>query len=242
MTNTPVILPEGLKHIAIIMDGNGRWAKQHSKNRIFGHKQGSKTVKLVVEACAKMGLEYLSLFAFSTENWDRPKDEVENLMSLFKEFLRQQSPSIIKNNIRFIVTGEFERLPQDVRDYASELIKKTQSNTGLTLNLAVSYGGRQDILQAVKRIAQEVKTGNTNASDINIEKFNSYLWTNSIPDPDLLIRTSGEFRLSNFMIWQMAYTEIYITEVLWPDFDAEELSKAINAFMSRKRRYGKVMD
>ena len=224
------------------MDGNGRWAKKHSRNRIFGHKQGSKAVKVVVEACARMGLEYLSLFAFSTENWDRPKDEVDNLMSLFKEFLRQQSDSIIKNNIRFIITGEFERLPKDVREYATELIKKTENNKGLTLNLAVSYGGRQDVIQAVKRIAEDLKSGSINSSDINIERLNSCLWTKGMPDPDLLIRTSGEFRISNFMIWQMAYTEIYITQVLWPDFDTKELSKAIEDFANRKRRYGKVMD
>ena len=242
MINTPLILPEGLKHIAIIMDGNGRWAKKNSKNRLFGHKQGSKAVELVVEACAKAGLEYLSLFAFSTENWNRPKDEVENLMSLFKDFLHQQSDSIIKNNIRFIITGEFERLSKDVQKYASELIKKTEKNLGLTLNLAVSYGGRQDIIQAVKRIAENVKSGDINSSDINIEQINSYLWTKGMPDPDLLIRTSGEFRISNFMIWQMAYTEIYITQVLWPDFDTTELSKAIEDFANRKRRYGKVMD
>ena len=235
-------MPEGLKHIAIIMDGNGRWAKKHSKNRIFGHKKGSSAVKTIVEACAKAKLEYLSLFAFSTENWDRPKDEVKHLMTLFKEFLRQQSSSLMKNDIRFIITGEIERLPKDVSKYANELIKKTENNKGLTLNLAVSYGGRQDILQAVKRIAEEVKSGNLKSSDLNIEQFNSYLWTNGLPDPDLLIRTSGEFRLSNFMIWQMAYTEIYITEVLWPEFGKEELALAIEDFATRKRRYGKVMD
>lgn len=242
MINSPLILPEGLKHIAIIMDGNGRWAKKHSKNRLFGHKQGSKAVELVVEACAKAHLEYLSLFAFSTENWSRPKDEVEHLMSLFKEFLRQQSDTIIKNNIRFIITGEFERLPQDVQKIANELIKKTEKNSGLALNLAVSYGGRQDIVQAVKRIAENVRSGDINSSDINIEQFNSYLWTKGMPDPDLLIRTSGEFRISNFMIWQMAYTEIYITQVLWPDFDIKELAAAIEDFSNRKRRYGKVVE
>jgi len=242
VTNTSIILPEGLKHIAIIMDGNGRWAKKHSKNRIFGHKQGSKAVKVVVEACAKAGLQYLSLFAFSTENWERPKDEVENLMILFKEFLRQQSSNIIKNNIRFVITGEFERLPQDLQKDANELIKKTENNKGLTLNLAVSYGGRQDILQAVKRIAEDVKSNKIDSDNINMEQFNSYLWTKTMPDPDLLIRTSGEFRLSNFMIWQTAYTEIYITQVLWPDFDNVELAKAIDDFANRKRRYGKVMD
>ena len=231
-----------LKHIAIIMDGNGRWAKKHSRNRIFGHRQGSKAVKVIVEACAKAGLEYLSLFAFSTENWDRPADEVKSLMELFNSFLRQQSGNIIKNKIKFKITGEFERLPKNIQDLANELIEKTASNKGMTLNLAVSYGGRQEILQAVKRIAEDVRRGSISSSDIDQELFGSYLWTAGMPDPDLLIRTSGEFRISNFMIWQTAYTEIYITKVLWPDFDKDELKKAIDDFAGRKRRFGKVLD
>jgi len=241
--NSPIILPQGLEHIAVIMDGNGRWAKLHSKkSRIFGHRQGSSAVKVVVEACAKAGLGYLSLFAFSTENWSRPKDEVDNLMKLFKKFLKQQNGSIIKNDIRFKVTGEFERLPKDVRDLASEMIKKTENNKGMTLNLAVSYGGRQEILMAVKRIANDVKKGTINSSDIDQGLFTSYLWTKDMPDPDLLIRTSGEYRISNFMIWQTAYTEIYITGVLWPDFGKAELAKAVKTFAGRKRRFGKVLD
>jgi undecaprenyl diphosphate synthase len=224
------------------MDGNGRWAKKHSRNRIFGHRQGSKAVKVIVEACAKAGLEYLSLFAFSTENWDRPADEVKSLMELFNSFLRQQSGNIIKNKIKFKITGEFERLPKNIQDLANELIEKTASNKGMTLNLAVSYGGRQEILQAVKRIAEDVRRGSISSSDIDQELFGSYLWTAGMPDPDLLIRTSGEFRISNFMIWQTAYTEIYITKVLWPDFDKDELKKAIDDFAGRKRRFGKVLD
>jgi undecaprenyl diphosphate synthase len=235
-------LPEGLKHIAIIMDGNGRWAKKHSRNRLFGHRQGSKAVKVIVETCAKAGLEYLSLFAFSTENWDRPADEVKSLMELFSTFLRQQSGNIIKNKIRFKITGEFDRLPKKVQELANDLIETTANNKGMTLNLAVSYGGRQEILQAVKRIAEDVRTGSLKPSDIDQKLFNSYLWTCGMPDPDLLIRTSGEFRISNFMIWQTAYTEIYITKVLWPDFDKTELNKAIEDFTGRKRRFGKVLD
>lgn len=242
MTNVPTTLPQGLKHIAIIMDGNGRWAKKHSRNRIFGHRQGSKAVKVIVEACAKAGLEYLSLFAFSTENWSRPADEVQSLMELFNSFLRQQSGNIIKNKIKFKITGEFERLPKNIQDLANDLIEKTANNKGMTLNLAVSYGGRQEILHAVKRIAEDVKNGSISPSDIGPELFSAYLWTAGMPDPDLLIRTSGEFRISNFMIWQTAYTEIYITKVLWPDFDKEELKKAIDDFAGRKRRFGKVLD
>ena len=188
------------------------------------------------------GLEYLSLFAFSTENWDRPADEVKSLMELFNSFLRQQSGNIIKNKIKFKITGEFERLPKNIQDLANELIEKTASNKGMTLNLAVSYGGRQEILQAVKRIAEDVRRGSISSSDIDQELFGSYLWTAGMPDPDLLIRTSGEFRISNFMIWQTAYTEIYITKVLWPDFDRAELKKAIDDFAGRKRRFGKVLD
>ena len=157
MTN--ITLPEGLKHIAIIMDGNGRWAKKHSRNRLFGHRQGSKAVKVIVETCAKAGLEYLSLFAFSTENWDRPAHEVKSLMELFSTFLRQQSGNIIKNKIRFKITGEFDRLPKKVQELANDLIETTANNKGMTLNLAVSYGGRQEILQAVKRIAEDVRAG-----------------------------------------------------------------------------------
>lgn len=239
MTN---ILPQGLRHIAVIMDGNGRWAKKHSRNRIFGHRKGSKAVKELVETCAKAGLEYLSLFAFSTENWDRPADEVKGLMELFDSFLRQQSGSIIKNNIRFKVTGEFERLPNNIQKLANDLIERTANNKGMTLNLAVSYGGRQEILHAVKRIAEDVKNGSLNSSDIDQALFGSYLWTDGMPDPDLLIRTSGESRISNFMIWQTAYTEIYITKVLWPDFDKAEFKKAIDDFAGRKRRFGKVLD
>ncbi len=222
------------------MDGNGRWAKKHSKSRIFGHKQGSKAVKELVETCAKAGLEYLSLFAFSTENWERPSDEVNSLMDLFHSFLREQSSNIIKNKIKFVVTGEFERLPKEIQELTLELMERTTANTGMTLNLAVSYGGRQDILQAVKRIAEGVKSGTINSSEIDQDLFSSYLWTTGMPDPDLLIRTSGESRISNFMIWQTAYTEIYITKVLWPDFDKAELEKAIADFSGRKRRFGKV--
>lgn len=234
--------PEGLKHIAIIMDGNGRWAKQRSKERVFGHRQGSNAVKVTAEACAKMGLEALSLFAFSTENWNRPKDEINTLMSLFKDFLKQEAPSILKNNMRFRITGEIHRLPKDVQQLTREITEKSRANTGMVLNLAVSYGGRLEITEAVKKICAQVADGKITPGDITEDLINKNLWTADLPDPDLLIRTSGEFRVSNFMIWQIAYSEIYITDVLWPDFNTEELAKAVESFAKRKRRFGKVME
>jgi len=242
VSNALTKLPQGLHHIAVIMDGNGRWAKKRSRKRIFGHRQGSNAVKVLAETCAKLGLDVLSLFAFSTENWDRPKDEVDTLMKLFADFLKQETKTILKNNMRFRISGEFERLPLNVQELANGLIEKSKKNDGMILNLAVSYGGRQDIVQATKRICEDVVDKKIGIDDINTEMFSEYLWTRGLPDPDLLIRTSGEMRISNFMIWQMAYTEIYITDVLWPDFNKAELVKALDAFASRKRKFGRVED
>ncbi|MFH1224026.1 MAG: isoprenyl transferase [Pseudomonadota bacterium] len=233
-------LPEGLRHIAVIMDGNGRWAKQRSKDRVFGHKQGANAVKALAELCAKLKLEVLSLFAFSTENWQRPKREVDTLMKLFAEFLKQQSKNILENNIRFMASGEITRLPDEVQKLIAGLMEKSSRNSGMILNLAVSYGGRQDILQAVKRVNTDIVNKRIEIGDVDVSTFSNYLWTNGLPDPDLLIRTSGEFRMSNFMIWQMAYTEVYITDVLWPDFDKAELAKALEVFAGRKRKFGRV--
>ncbi|MCX6112888.1 MAG: isoprenyl transferase [Proteobacteria bacterium] len=233
-------LPKGLRHIAIIMDGNGRWAKQRSKNRIFGHRHGSKAVRAVAEACSQMGLEVLTLFAFSTENWARPKKEVDTLMKLFKEFLKKESKTILKNNMRFRITGQMHRLPNDVQKFAKELIDESNSNTGMILNLAVSYGGRLEITEAVKNICRQVIDGKISPDRVTEDTIGNNLWTSDLPNPDLLIRTSGEFRISNFMIWQIAYSEIYITEVLWPDFDKKELARALESFSKRKRRFGKV--
>ncbi len=222
------------------MDGNGRWARQQGKDRVFGHRQGAESVKKIVENCSKVGLTALSLFAFSTENWDRPKDEVNALMNYFEDFLKKERKNIIEKNIVFKVTGQFERLPEKVKKLANSLMEETKLNKGMMLNLAVSYGGRQEIIEAVKSIALKIKNGELDTKDINVEDFNNYLWTKGMPDPDLLIRTSGEMRISNFMIWQMAYTEIYVTQVLWPDFDAKELEKAFDSFSKRERRFGKV--
>ena len=233
-------LPKGLRHIAIIMDGNGRWAKKRTKNRLFGHRQGSKTVRTVAETCAQMGLEALTLFAFSTENWLRPKEEVNALMVLFKDFLKKETNTVLKNNMRFRITGQVHRLPKDVQELANGLTEKSSSNTGMILNLAVSYGGRLEITEAVKNICRQVLDGKISLDKITEDTITDNLWTSDMPDPDLLIRTSGEFRISNFMIWQTAYSEIYITDVLWPDFDEDELAKALESFSKRKRRFGKV--
>jgi undecaprenyl diphosphate synthase len=233
-------LPEGLRHIAVIMDGNGRWARQRSKERVFGHHQGSQAVKKIAEACAQAGLQVLSLFAFSTENWSRPKREVNALMDLFKDFLKQERDTILKNNMRFRITGQMERLPEAVRKLAQDLIKDSSGNTGMILNLAVSYGGRLEIVEAVKKICRDVRDGKMSPEEITEDTINSNMWTADLPHPDLMIRTSGEFRISNFMIWQIAYSEIYIADVLWPDFDEKELVKALDSFSKRERRYGKV--
>ena len=235
-------LPLGLKHVAVIMDGNGRWASQRGKERVFGHRQGAECVKKIVKACSDMGLGYLSLFAFSTENWDRPKDEVNALMNYFEYFLKNERKNIIERNMRFKITGQFDRLPEKIKKLANALMEDTSQNTGMMLNLAVSYGGRQEILDAVKRIAVDVKKGVLDENNITLDGFGEYLWTKGMPDPDLLIRTSGEMRISNFMIWQMAYTEIYVTQVLWPDFSVSELEKALDSFSKRERRFGKVGD
>jgi len=233
-------LPSGLKHIAVIMDGNGRWAQQRGKDRIFGHRQGAEAVRKIVKNCSDLGLGVLSLFAFSTENWDRPSDEVNALMNYFEDFLKKERKGIFEQNIKFVVTGQIERLPKKVKELAVSLMQDSSSNKGMVLNLAVSYGGRQDILNAVNGILNDIEQGKLSKDELNIDLFSNYLWTKDLPDPDLLIRTSGELRISNFMIWQMAYTEIYVTEMLWPDFDEAELEKAIDAFSNRKRRFGKV--
>jgi undecaprenyl diphosphate synthase len=233
-------IPDDLKHIAIIMDGNGRWAKNKTKERLFGHKSGSNAVEKIATACAKMGLEVLSLFAFSTENWNRPKKEVNALMDLFADFIKQKGTTILDNNMRFKLTGELYRLPENVQELVEDLVLKTSKNTGMILNLAVSYGGRLDITEAVKKISKDVLEGIVKADDITEDTISNNLWTAGLPDPDLLIRTAGEYRISNFMIWQMAYSEIYISKVLWPDFDELELAKAIDSYSKRERRFGKV--
>ncbi len=226
------------RHIAIIMDGNGRWAKKQSLSRISGHIKGVKAVREVVTACRELGIKVLTLYAFSIENWKRPKDEVAALMELLKDYLLREREEMIENNIRLGAIGRVEDLPSDVQDILRETIQKTQPCDGMILNLALSYGGRSEILHAVHGIISDLRKGKIRPEEINVQRFSQYLWTRGIPDPDLLIRTSGEFRISNFLLWQIAYTELYITETLWPDFDRQELLKAIADYQSRERRFG----
>ena len=226
------------KHIAIIMDGNGRWAKQHGLPRAAGHAQGANTVRVVVEACAKKGIKALTLYTFSTENWKRPKEEVDALMKMLKEHLQKELPSLLKNNIRFNAIGQIEGLPADVSQMIAAAKEKTKESSGLVLTLALNYGSRAELLNAVKDIALDVKSARLNPDDITEDAFGRYLYTKDLPPVDLLIRTSGELRLSNFLLWQLSYSEIYVTEKLWPDFTKDDLEKAVAEFSGRRRRYG----
>jgi undecaprenyl diphosphate synthase len=226
------------RHIAIIMDGNGRWAKNKSLSRISGHIKGVDAVREIVTACRELGIKVLTLYAFSIENWRRPEDEVMALMELLKEYLIKEAEEMVQNNIRLNAIGRIEDLSLDVQNTLQEAMKKTERCDGMILNLALSYGGRSEILHAVQGILSDFQRGKIKPEEITMQRFSQYLWTRGIPDPDLLIRTSGEFRISNFLLWQIAYTEIYVTETLWPDFDQEELLKAIADYQSRERRFG----
>ncbi len=230
------------RHVAVIMDGNGRWAKERGLSRIEGHKRGKEAVRAVVETAREIGLEFLTLYAFSTENWQRPATEVRALMSLLRRYLRTELHRLMKNHIRLQAVGDLNRLPTTVRQALDETIQATQANTGITVVLAVSYGGREEIVAAVRALAQAVQDGRVSPSDVDERLFTQYLWTTNIPDPDLLIRTSGEFRLSNFLLWQVAYTEIYVTETLWPDFGREEFLQAIADYQGRERRFGRTAE
>ena len=225
-------------HIAIIMDGNGRWAKKKSLNRIKGHTKGADAVREVTRACRELGIKILTLYAFSVENWKRPKEEVAALMELLKKYLLKERDEMINNNIRLRTIGRIRDLPPDVQTTLQETIRKTAHCDGMVLNLALSYGGRSEILHAVQEMIRKVQTGTIRPEEINFQRFSQCLWTQGIPDPDLLIRTSGEFRISNFLLWQIAYTELYVTDTLWPDFDRNELIKAIVDYQSRERRFG----
>jgi undecaprenyl diphosphate synthase len=220
------------------MDGNGRWAKKKNLNRISGHIKGVNAVREIVTACRELGIKVLTLYAFSIENWRRPKDEVTALMGLLREYLLKEREEMIQNNIRLSAIGRLEDLPPDVRNTLKETIKMTKQSNGMILNLALSYGGRSEILHAIQGILSDFQKGKVKPEEINLQRFSQYLWTRGIPDPDLLIRTSGEFRISNFLLWQIAYTELYVTETLWPDFDRKELLKAIADYQSRERRFG----
>lgn len=227
-------------HIAIIMDGNGRWAKEQNQDRLFGHYHGVESVRNIVEGCAELGVGYLTLYAFSTENWDRPVTEVKGLMELLVETIRQEVPTLNKNNIKLNVIGNLELLPESAKLEMEAAVKETSGNTGLTLVMALSYSGRWEIINAIKKIAGEIKKGIIQVNDINEHLLEQHLCTAHIPDPELMIRTSGEHRISNFLLYQAAYTELYFSNTLWPDYRKENLYEAIIDFQSRERRFGKT--
>jgi undecaprenyl diphosphate synthase len=228
------------KHIAIIMDGNGRWAKQRSLPRFAGHQEGIHSVREITRICGEIGIKHLTLYTFSKENWARPKTEVSALMRLLLTSIRKEIKNLDKNNVKLTTIGAFQDLPKSARKGIEEGIELTKNNTGLNLNLALSYGSRQEIMQAIQHIAKMVDSGKLKVADINREQFENLLYTNKMPDPDLLIRTGGEFRVSNFLLWQIAYTEIYVTDTYWPAFREKELLEAIVDFQSRERRFGIV--
>ncbi len=224
------------------MDGNGRWAKKKGNPRIFGHNNGVTAVRDTVEAAAELGIEFLTLFAFSTENWSRPRTEIDALMSLLVLTINKETKTLLENNVKLRAIGDLDTLPEGVEKQLKGAIEKTKKNTGLNLILALSYSSRWEILNAAKNLAKDVKKGKVNVEDINDEIFEGYLTTSGIPDPELLIRTSGEFRVSNYLLWQIAYTELYFTPVLWPDFRREHIYQAIADFQSRERRFGKISE
>jgi len=230
------------QHVAIIMDGNGRWAKSRGEDRSEGHREGVVSVRKVVEAAVALGLKYLTVYTFSTENWNRPDEEVKALMSLMVAAIYRETPDLMKNNVRLLTIGDTDRLPEDVRNTLAGCIKQTSGNTGTTLVLALSYSSRWEIVQAAKRLAEDVRTGNIDAGDIDESVFSSYLTTNDIPDPDLLIRTGGEKRISNFLLWQLSYSELSFTDIYWPDFRENELYEAILSYQQRERRFGKTSE
>lgn len=230
------------KHLAIIMDGNGRWAKQKGMLRVFGHENGTKAVRQTVEACARLGIPNLTLYAFSTENWNRPKLEVDTLMKLLVSSLKKELPTLQDNNIRLATIGNTGQLPESARKQLDEVMQFTRNNTRMTLTLALSYGSREEIVSAVKSIAQKIKDNTIDVNDINEATISESLYTHNLPDVDLVIRTSGEQRISNFLLWQIAYAEFYFTEVLWPDFREEHLHQAIISYQKRERRFGKTSE
>ena len=230
------------RHIAIIMDGNGRWAKKQGLARMFGHKQGVETVHRITEAAAELGIQYLTLYAFSTENWNRPKEEVDALMALLVDTIVKETPTLMKNNIVLQTIGDLSRLPEATRTKFLECIEQTSHNTGLTLVIALSYSARWELIQAAKNIALAVQQGQLRLEEINEEVLSKHLTTADIPDPDLLIRTSGELRISNFLLWQLAYSEMYFTSCLWPEFTNEEFYRAIVDYQNRERRFGKTSE
>jgi undecaprenyl diphosphate synthase len=230
------------KHLAIIMDGNGRWAKQQGLLRAFGHESGTKSVKVIIEASAKLGIEFLTLYAFSTENWNRPKLDVETLMKVLINSLKKELVTLQKNNIKLNAIGNLEKLPKSAQKELLDVIDKTKGNTQMTLTLALSYGSREEIVSAVRNICNKVKNNIISIDTIDDSIINEHLYTQNLPDVDLLIRTSGEHRISNFLLWQIAYAELYFTDILWPDFKEQDLYEAIISYQKRERRFGKTSE
>ncbi len=228
------------KHVAIIMDGNGRWAKKKKMPRTYGHAAGAKVVEKICEDAKNLGIEYLTVYAFSTENWKRPETEVDKIMSLIREYLKKQEKKMMKENMVFSVIGDRNRLAPDIIETIDRVEKNTAGNTGLKFCVAINYGSRDEMIRAMKALTKDVKEGKIKEEDISEEMFSGYLETRNYPDPDLLIRTSGEERLSNFLMWQLAYSEFYFTDVLWPDFNKKELDKAIDKYNKRDRRFGTI--
>lgn len=226
------------RHIAVIMDGNGRWAKSRALARVLGHRRGMESVRTVVRTCRNLGIEVLSLYAFSAENWRRPDAEVKALMSLLKRYIRSEIDELHENKIKVSAIGDLQKIPPDVMRFIREAVERTKNNDGMVLNVALSYGSRDEIIRAVTAIADKVRQNLLAPDEINEKIFCEHLYTAGLPDPDLLIRTSGELRISNFFLWQIAYTEIYVTDVLWPDFREEDLYKALDDYQKRKRRFG----
>ena len=226
------------KHIAIIMDGNGRWAKRHNKPRVFGHQNGVKAVRQVTEGAAELGIEHLTLYAFSQENWKRPAFEVNTLMKLFVKTVHKELDTLNDNSIKLNAIGALDKLPKDTYEALLKGMDSTQHNSRMTLHLALNYSSRWEILEAAKKIASEYRNGHLNIDDLSVDHFSDHLLTRGIPDPELMIRSSGERRISNFLLWQLSYSELYFTDVLWPEFDKEELYKAIISYQNRERRFG----
>ncbi len=230
------------KHIAIIMDGNGRWAKSKGLPRLAGHKAGVKAVRKITETCSKIALQHLTLFTFSSENWERPTSEVNALMKLLLSSIHNEINRMIKNNVRFTFIGNINKFNDSIQNELLNACEKTKNNSGLNLNLALSYGGRQEIINATKNLFKKINSGKINIEDVNENLFSQELYTKNLPDPDLLIRTGGNYRISNFLLWQIAYSEFYITNTFWPSFDEDKLIEAIIEFQNRERRFGKISE
>lgn len=229
-----------LNHLAIIMDGNGRWAQQRLRPRTFGHIKGARVAKQIITECSRQKIKFLTLYAFSTENWLRPEDEVSFLMTLLHRYLKKETDNLVKENIRFHVIGDIKRLPKNIQEAIQVAFDKTKNCTGLTVQFALNYGSRQELTMAIQKLVHAHQSGEISLDEINEKNLEKYLYTNGSPDPDLIIRTSGEQRLSNFLLWQSAYSELYFSDVLWPDFKVSDLNQALNSFGNRNRRFGRV--